>query len=386
MLAIKIAAEAAPYNRELRIESDSKWAIGELTDLRDKHEDEGHIDSTNAALIKATIASLRERRAFTLFKWVKGHAGHEGNEKADQLAGRAARRRERNEVQIEVAHDYRVSGAKLMTMTQARAYKAIIKRKAKKVEQRRRTKQNLTQVVDDLTDAFGYAPTDEKIWKAIRHKDLQLECRYFLWMLTHDAYRVGDQWMHEKAPEDIRRRAYCQVCDGAVETMHHILFDCESTERALIWGLTRSLWELTGEEWREPSLGIVVGAACGSFYTDEGDPKFGRDRLWTILIGDSAHLIWKLRCERVIKREGAPFSEAEVKRRWRATLEQRLDMDRRLTSTRRYGGQALSGYLVEATWTPVLRDRESLPTKWATDIGVLVGIQDGFCESHTFSA
>lgn len=46
MLAIKIAAEAAPYNRELRIESDSKWAIGELTDLRDKHEDEGHIDST----------------------------------------------------------------------------------------------------------------------------------------------------------------------------------------------------------------------------------------------------------------------------------------------------------------------------------------------------
>ena len=220
-------------------------------------------------------------------------------------------------------------------------------------------------------------PTDEKIWKAIRSKILQLECRYFLWMLAHDAYQVGNKWLREKAPEDIKRRAYCQVCDGAVETLHHILFDCECTERELIWELTEKLWLETGERWHTPSLGIVVGAACASFPTSEGAPKPARERLWTILIAESAHLIWKLRCERVIKREGLAFNEAEVRTRWKAIIELRLDMDRRLTSRRRYGHQALSASLVEGTWTPVLRDRESLPTKWVTDIGVLVGIQGG---------
>ncbi|KAL1687731.1 hypothetical protein GGG16DRAFT_61566 [Schizophyllum commune] len=376
MLAIKEAVDAAPEDRELRIESDSKWAIRELTTWQEAHKNEGYAETVNGELIAAAVASLRKRKAHTMFKWVKGHNGHAANEKADRIAGEAARRPTADPVDVEVDPELRLTGAALASMTQARAYRMIRRRKSEKVEKRRRTEQNIAQIVEDVDGAFGWRPTDENVWMAIRSKALTLECRYFLWMVAHDAYRLGDKWLYESAPAEVQERAYCKIC-GAVETMHHILFDCESVERGMIWGEARAMWERTGDEWKDPNLGTVVGAACAYFPTEDGSPRPGRQRLWTILVAEAAHLIWKMRCERVIQREGIQFSTQEAIHRWEAVIGARLDTDRRLTSVERYGRRAMSAQLVESTWRPVVIERESLPYNWVTDIGVLVGIKGG---------
>ncbi|KAJ7850852.1 hypothetical protein B0H13DRAFT_1585009, partial [Mycena leptocephala] len=54
------------------------------------------------------------------------------------------------------------------------------------------------------------------------------------------------------------------------------------------------------------------------------------DRLFRILISETVHLIWKLRCMRVIERGSDPmryFSEKEIHNRWLSCINQRLPID-----------------------------------------------------------
>src|SRR6267142_345110 len=77
--------------------------------------------------------------------------------------------------------------------------------------------------------------------------------------------------------------------------------------------LARQIWPHAAENlWSTPSLGIILG--CGAIHlpvTEEQEPlpsqnphnhpNRGTERLLQILISELAHLIWVLRCERVIQ-------------------------------------------------------------------------------------
>ncbi|KAF9495482.1 ribonuclease H-like protein, partial [Pleurotus eryngii] len=68
------------------ITTDSKYVKkGIVTHLK-RWEDNDWIGVANRELFQCVAASLYEREAPTIFKWVKGHAGTEGNEEADRLA------------------------------------------------------------------------------------------------------------------------------------------------------------------------------------------------------------------------------------------------------------------------------------------------------------
>jgi hypothetical protein len=65
------------------------------------------------------------------------------------------------------------------------------------------------------------------------------------------------------------------------------------------------------------------------FKTKEGKPQQGKNRLYRILMSESAFLIWKLRCERRITKEDNPekfHSETEIHNRWVATINSRLNL------------------------------------------------------------
>lgn len=99
----------------------------------------------------------------------------------------------------------------------------------------------------------------------------------------------------------------------------------------------------------------------------------GTTRLFRILISESAHLIWRLRNERVINAKD-PATTREIRNRWLKAINNRLRIDCALTNGIKYGKRAIDKKLVQKTWCNVLKDEENLPKDWTWEAGVLVGV------------
>jgi hypothetical protein len=93
-------------------------------------------------------------------------------------------------------------------------------------------------------------------------------------------------------------------------------------------------------------------------------------------VSESAFLIWKLRCTRIIElgeNEVLWPSKQEIHNWWIHAISRHLALDQAMTNTR-YGKKALNKFLVLHTWSGVLKDEASLPEDWIRQPGVLVGI------------
>ncbi|KAJ7572775.1 hypothetical protein C8J56DRAFT_719621, partial [Mycena floridula] len=383
ILAVKAATEEALEHRHLEINSDSRYAINGLTKYRHKWEDNGFIGTSNAKLFQVTIARLRERHAKTTLRWVKGHDGIAGNEEADRLAGQGARKDTEDEVDLEIDVRLKLTGAKLSTMTQALAYKAIRSRKLKrntkaflKQIERRETIRNMEITRYAAEELSGGLPTNRKIWKATRHQDLTRQTRYFHWMVMHNAYKVGEYWSRMKDPE-IQERGTCQSC-FVLEDMEHILTRCKCAGQQEVWDLARQTWlKKRGTKWRKPKFGTILACTLADLQSRRGKRRPGATRLFRILISEAAHLIWKLRNERTIPdAQGRTQPEAsikEIKSRFFQALDRRLAYDLALTNKARYGRRALSKKSVLGTWNGVLENDANLPADWTGENEVLVG-------------
>ena len=144
----------------------------------------------------------------------------------------------------------------------------------------------------------------------------------------------------------------------------------------IVWSLAKSLWR--NRKWPRPSLGAVLSSAIAPFKTKEGKPKTGDARLYRILMTDSAHLIWKIRNERVIQDDNQParppITRREIRARWETAINARISEDCALTNASKYGAKALAKSVVERTWSKVLHDEDSLPHDWwRGNAEVLVG-------------
>ena len=100
------------------------------------------------------------------------------------------------------------------------------------------------------------------------------------------------------------------------------------------------------------------------------------EKRWAILWTESAHLIWKLRCERVITNDGDEFSEQEVRNRWRATINRRLSLDREVAALTTGKRRKRAIGAVDKIWRILAEDGQHLPDDWVVNYGVLVGIRD----------
>ncbi|KAG6805460.1 hypothetical protein H0H92_015291, partial [Tricholoma furcatifolium] len=99
-LAILEAVINTDPDLPLKILTNSKLMLEELTKLLGKHKDEGWTTTANKSLIKTTVEALRKRGGPTILQKVKGHAGIEGNEGADSLADDRAKKDIPDNVQI----------------------------------------------------------------------------------------------------------------------------------------------------------------------------------------------------------------------------------------------------------------------------------------------
>ncbi|KAI0764252.1 hypothetical protein BD413DRAFT_698561 [Trametes elegans] len=349
-----------------------------VTVRRRKYEDEGFIKQSNGTLTKALIGALLKRQTFSAFTWVKGHNGHLGNEAADQLAGQAAARADGDPLHLHIDNALRLTGAKLSAMTQELAYKAIRTIRADKAEARASTVQRVAQILSDIDDDFGVQLTEGALWRSLKKPAVARETRQWIWMVIHDGYMVGEKWLRTNMSDDLKERAICKTCDQT-ETMQHILFCCNACGRETIWTLLRECWGVTGLKGYDPDWGNIMGAACAvirpSGPTSERSAA-AEDR-WAILATESAHLIWKLRCERVITNNGAEFTERAVTNRWYAMLARRLDLERKVVALTPGKKRAKLQVKLDAVWRPLIENLSDQSVDWVTDSGVLVGIKRG---------
>jgi hypothetical protein len=150
--------------------------------------------------------------------------------------------------------------------------------------------------------------------------------------------------------------------------MQHILLECHTNAREIIWERAKELWPREWQEWPEIRLGTILG--IGHIALHENGRQLGNEnnaptrksrgqtRLLQILISEASHLIWVLRCERVIHRENRQHTNQEINARWKRVINDRLTTDR-ITATKIKRDRTFTK-LVNATWKKTL-EKQGIP-------------------------
>lgn len=371
VVAILLATRRAPTFATLHIRTDSKSTVKMLTEDLDDLLNSGFIGIPNGDALKATIVAIQKRSAPTTIQWVKGHARLEGNEAADKLASLGVKKSEPDNLNLRVDPDFNLTGAKLASVSQAFAYRTMKQRTP--IAPRRTTTKHIREAQEGVLLVSKRQPVEKIIWRSIWHKDLSRQVSDFLWKSIHGSYKCGPFWKHVTGLED---RGKCNLCNGEEESMEHILTKCQSGPRTMIWRLTEQLWRKKYPKWPTPNFGTILGIGSVDLRDIQGCSSAEASRLYRILTSESAYLIWRMRCERRIRRgdNKQAHTPQEIKARWYHTVNKRLQIDRMMTSLT-LSDRAIDPYLVRKTWSGILDNESRLPDDWIYSPGVLVGIQ-----------
>jgi hypothetical protein len=82
------------------------------------------------------------------------------------------------------------------------------------------------------------------------------------------------------------------------------------------------------------------------------------------------HLVWVLRCERVI--QGKQFDKNKINKRWNRVINKRLTTDQITTYKARRDKKFIR--LAKNTWEKLLKQNGTLPENWFQNHEVLMGI------------
>ena len=378
LTAVIEAVGILPNYHKLTIITDSRYVIKGLTKHLRKWEDNGQIGIDNANLFKRVAYLLKRRSAPTTFKWVKGHQGVQGNEESDKLAKEGAEKEQPDKLLMNIPKEFNLQGAKLATLVQVLAYKGI--RERTNVVPRQAMMGNIELMRNAITNLTGNCEKDETLWKSIRKRTIRLCLQQFLFKTIHSTQMIGAVWMKILGFE---QRSACTSCKE-MESMSHIQISCKTRPVELIWNLAKRTWPHNCAPWPELSLGTIMGCGCLSAQTKEdnnqdaqrnkqrewsNDQHKGAGRLLQILISKVAHLIWVMRCKRVIQER--THSMEEIEQRWYKVINRRLTDNRIIVTVIKQGTPLTQ--LVEATWEAVLGKISDLPIEWIKNREVLVG-------------
>jgi len=368
LAAVLYAVQSTPPFAPLHIISSSKYIINCFTKNLTNWEEYGWIKIPNKEIIKPIVSHLRARGAITTFSRTTEPIGLEN---ANSLANEGSHKMVQHDIlDWKPAHKFNLSGAQLSVMSQAVAYQGI--QEETQPTQRKYTVINLDITRHAVKRVTGHLPTDATIWQSIRSKDITRTIRVFLWKVLHRAHKCGDYWL--KIP-DFEHRSNCPDC-GVEDSMAHILTECSTPGQREIWNLTEEIWLTKHNYWpKVDNLGVVIGCGMTKFLSKTGQRKLGAERLYRILMTESAHLIWRIRCERILERPRDQWhTTTEIQNRWHCAINKRLTLDQAMTN-KKYETKAISAKTVLYTWSGTLQNESSLPENWINCSGVLVGIR-----------
>jgi ribonuclease HI len=334
-------------------------------------EHEGWAGVQHREVLQCLAAELKARRAPTVFKVIRADSPQRAQcRQAAVLAKRAARAATGETWDLSLPYGTALPGLSLKGNRQRIFYRSIREEKVKALPPRPSTVKMLDLVRSVALNTFDKYVSDADIWKSTDSKDFLPRVTQFLWRGIHNSHRVGKYWTHIPECDD---RAICKDC-GELEDLDHILTRCTSPGQELVWRAAETLWRERETEWPSVSLGTILGCGLAEFSDDKGRTKYGTERLYRILMSESAYLIWTLRNNRVISRDGEPASEGEILNKWKFAINQRLQTDITLANRPLCGKRpALAKPLVLGTWSGTLDNERSLPANWLWEPRVLVG-------------
>jgi len=258
--------------------------------------------------------------ATTTFQWVKGYQGNLGNEECDKLAKEGVNKNKTDQLSLNIPREYDLQGAKLAAPTQATAYKGIQEQSTPPPHTA--TNRTLETIRQAVMTYQGSLEMDSAIWESIRKCTIHTRVQQFLFKTIHNTLMVGDVWSHIP---NFEQRGRCETCN-TTESMEHILIGCTAGAAIKIWTLAEELWPYELPQWPDINLGVMIGCRTligpppEEIARRPGEPpqvpmgRRGANRLLQILISESTHLIWVLRCERVIQER--PHNDREAEARW----------------------------------------------------------------------
>ena len=176
-----------------------------------------------------------------------------------------------------------------------------------------------------IKNLTGNCEKDETLWKSIRKCTIRLCVQQFLFKTIHSTQMIGAVWTRI---EGFEQRSMCTTCEET-ENMNHILLRCTARPVELIWNLAKRMWPHDCVPWPELSQGAIMGCGCLSAQIREDDnqdtqrneqDEWSNDHykgaacLLQILISKAAHLIWVMRCKRVIQEQ--THNVEKIEQRW----------------------------------------------------------------------
>ncbi len=118
----------------------------------------------------------------------------------------------------------------------------------------------------------------------------------------HDSLRIGAYWRNINGYEE---RALCTCC-GIEESLEHILVDCTAQATQELRRLLKAILRKKKDRNVSLSLGVLLGATAFTYANKDDKSTAEADRFFRVVVTETVHLIWKIRCERTIEYNGAP--------------------------------------------------------------------------------
>ncbi|KIJ59330.1 hypothetical protein HYDPIDRAFT_100879, partial [Hydnomerulius pinastri MD-312] len=310
-----MATRATSKHHILNIRTRSEQLVKDLTTELRRLDKIGWLDYEDADIMKSLVAELRQRSAPTYVSKWNSNTPRDDRTQSEALAKTGTTKNHTDKLDMSIKEEFNTYGLILEHGTQRLFYRGIQQSK-KSPRKKRSTRMNLSMSTYAIHEINGATPTDSQIWKSIRDRDIPRAIRNFLWKALHNGYKIGEYW---EQMENNTQRGKCILC-RETETLEHILLDCESsTTSKTVWKLTEDLWRRRDPSWPSIKFGTILGSQMITFRNEKKKKMEGKTRLFRILTTEAAHLIWKIRCERIFKLGGNSdlfHTETEIHNRW----------------------------------------------------------------------
>jgi hypothetical protein len=228
--------------------------------------------------------------------------------------------------------EFDIQGAKLSALNQATAYRGICtlteQNSPSSAEER------LESIRQAVKEYNGIQETNETLWESTSNPTLQMRVQQYLYVSIHESQMVGSKWANVPS---FQQRQICDPC-LIMESMDHITMRCQLSTTRIPWEMAKAAWPYCDEWWLNISLGIILGIGCIKIPPAQPNPgqenqnthRFqSQTQLLQILISEMAHLVWIMRCGRVIQEEC--LTDQQIKGRWLRAINDRLTSDQIIT-------------------------------------------------------